>query len=325
MRYHQKLILPILPNPWCYVEIKGDELQYKTWGTKHYSLNVQKIRATLKPRGFSSLLGFGSVVFDVDGRSYEAEDLINGRGLRQHVDRIVEKVSEPNWFDGLTDDKLKSESIIIPNVYSTLIYLMVGVEKGHHRRMWNGNPAVTKEAGDWVRAGEVLCYTGFGANIVAPCDGRVRHTFCIQFGWDTKTGWPRVSSSGFQQNLKDMSLAVIQPLKNSGPLENYVQVAFGPFLKESYNALSKLESMSLEKFRDHFCKEFKHADDDPSTLKAELISHTTLAIKLIEQAKPHTVVGGEVETLPEWPTKEWIAKNAPRAGIEWICDEPKTA
>jgi len=323
LRFYQKALLPLLPNPWCYVQVNDKTLVFRTWGTTRYSIPLEDIRPNLTPHGLFSLFGYGSIVLDAGGRSYDAPNLLNARGLRKLIENHTSSLAAGSWHDRLDENDLQSESIIIPNAPSLLVYVMHGVRHGHHRRMWNDSPGPAVNTGDWVQSGDLVCNSGYGAKILSPCDGLVRQSNSKQFGWDERTGWTRAFSSGFQQRLGDMALTIIQPLQQTPVPSNYVQIAFKPFLDASRQAVQQLEVMPDEKFRNWFRKSFERGDDRPSDVRTKLVSEARAAIAMIEKATPHKIVGGRIEDLPEWPTKDWIAQNAPRSGVEWICDDPE--
>jgi len=74
------------PNPLSYIEVTDRKIRYFTNGSKNFELNLDSVTATFKPKGFSQILGYGSVTLNADGRSYEVQNLNNGRGLRKYIE-----------------------------------------------------------------------------------------------------------------------------------------------------------------------------------------------------------------------------------------------
>ena len=264
----------------------------------------------------------GHVTFEMKTGSTDVQwnNVLFPGAKKQAVIRAQEETSGPKQAaekrrQETANLDLARESIIIPFPPDALKNILLGTrDKSNKHR----GPTLAFECkpGQTVRKGSVVVRMSIGS-LVAPCDGVLQHTagnYRLTI-WDRETVWPQGREIGFQTSLRNIALVLIQPLKNVAVPNDYVRHSYASMIRDAREAVERVRTYSDEELQSRF----SHMHEEgPSELRNALGSRAMTAISMLEKAKPHSVVGGPIEELPEFPTQAWIEKNALTAGLEYI-------
>lgn len=310
--------LGVIPNPNLLIEVKDGKItRYRQiLGGRDGWLGEQPINeATTVNSTKANLLKRGSVRITTDGATVDYENLPNVQDFMSAVSREKQKIRGKKERSASDKQELKSESIIIPPPPEAIQYCLQGTTLGT-TKFFRSKISYERESGDWVAKGETLAHVPPG-KVVSPCDGVVRHIGGEheQKVWAEETRWPRRWAAGFRTALtREMAMVIIQPAKNADVPDHYVAVAHAPMLDDARVALGKLEALTDKQLQQSFQG---HRSQVPSEMRESIRISTLKAISMIEAAKPHRIVGGPVEEIPEWPSRAWIETYAPTAGLEY--------
>lgn len=91
-RFHGRIALQGLQNPLTYIEVGEGKVRYVSNGSENFSLDLRTINVSYKPKGVSQLLGYGGLILNQDGRSYEALNINNGREAKSYIEHCQRQV-----------------------------------------------------------------------------------------------------------------------------------------------------------------------------------------------------------------------------------------
>lgn len=85
-------------------------------------------------------------------------------------------------------------------------------------------------------------------------------------------------------------------------------------ISDARAALEKVNQFSDKELKQNF---HHMTEATPAEIRENLTSSALNAISMLERAKPLRIASSPIEQLPEYPTRAWIDRNAPTAGLEY--------
>lgn len=158
MKFRQKLMLPIFPNPFCYVEVEGSRVRHRRYGRTRFDYELQQTSAAFESRGFwGDVFGYGDVRLKEASKSESvAKEVVNGAALRSYIhiknaefERQSKTPSARIPPANVTFGRDVLQLPALSEIFDRPLWVQ-HCDVGLHPHWW-----ITK--GDWVNRGDALC------------------------------------------------------------------------------------------------------------------------------------------------------------------------
>lgn len=159
-RFHQKLILPFVPNPFCYFEIAEGEIRFVRYWQTLFSPPIDQTTPRFEPKGFFGAFGYGDVTIADFTQSQLVEGVIAGSRLRDRIEELKKNAQEPAAEP--QEEKPKG-SLPKGVVFSRRVIALKPMHDIFDRALWEQHPRAGESPewhvarGEWVGRGQALC------------------------------------------------------------------------------------------------------------------------------------------------------------------------